>query len=115
MFHLRRWIRKYVYGLVIEEETIVSSSIDWHPVSKCKFCQKPLMVECQFCPHCGYNLATRQTTGTVKLVEPLIPLIEPRGPVIPLMVPDTSTGILRKYQLPGERAIKTLGRVRKKV
>jgi hypothetical protein len=103
MFSLRRWIRKYVYKLVVEEETIKAAAIDWHPVSKCRFCERPLLVECDFCPHCGYDLKERHTTGNVRLVEPLIVEFSPQ----------TTTGILRKYQRPDERPIQTLGRIRK--
>jgi hypothetical protein len=88
MFSLRRWIRKYVYKLVVEEETIKAAAIDWHPVSKCRFCERPLMVECDFCPHCGYDLKERHTTGNVRLVN---------TSQLSELSPVTPTGVLRKY------------------
>lgn len=96
----RKMLRKYVYGLVIEQETIKAAAIDWHMVQKCQFCQKPIMVECQFCPHCGYNLKEKHTTAQVKIVD-----------VKPVEPPKTVTGVIKSYQLPGERPIQTLGRI----
>ena len=88
MFSLRRLFRKYVYGLVIEEETIKGMATNWHMVSKCKYCERPLMVECRFCPHCGYDLTERHTTAQVRLVD--IPPLTEISPVTP-------TSVLRKY------------------
>lgn len=62
------------------------------------------MVECQFCPHCGVDLAERHTTAQVRLVH-MLPVPDPPS------VPKTATGVIKSYQLPGERGFQTLKRV----
>lgn len=87
-----------LYNTVMKVQERKDAAQSWHVLSKCTFCQKALLVECLFCPHCGTNLNERHTTAQMKLVE---------------MSPETTTAILRKYQAPGERPIKTLAKVKR--
>ena len=72
-FILVRRFRKWLYGLVREEEELEEQATGWHraiAVVPCVYCAKPIPPDSLFCKHCGFALVKtkQQTTGAQKLV-----------------------------------------------
>ena len=102
---LKERMARWLYPEIKKRDEAEMLASSWsRTIEKCRHCERPLYMECVFCPHCGRVLEEeRHTTGQIRLAS-----------VVPPSSQTTVTGVIKAWQKPGDRhAIQALARARK--